>query len=61
MTEQQKSVIYANLLDEHRKLFNEINRIKADSLDLNKEQQIRVNQLERQQQMIMEKVKRLFS
>jgi hypothetical protein len=61
MTTDQKSQLYGQLLNEHTKYFNEINRIKGESLELNQEQRRKVSELERKQQEIMEKVKRLFS
>jgi len=61
MTEEQKAQIYGNLLNEHTKLFNEINRIKSESLDLNGEQIKKVRQYEQRQMQIMEQIKRLLS
>jgi hypothetical protein len=60
MTEEQKAQVYGNLLNEHTKCFNEINRIKGDNLELNRDQRLRVQELERRQREIMEQVKRLF-
>jgi hypothetical protein len=61
MTQEQKSRLYGQLLNEHTKYFNEINRIKSESLELNREQKLQVQQLERKQQEIMQKVKQLFN
>ena len=61
MTEEQKAQIYGSLLNEHTKLFNEINRIKGESLELSNQQKQRINDLERRQVQIMEQVKRLLS
>jgi hypothetical protein len=61
MTEEQKAQIYGSLLNEHTKCFNEINRIKSESLDLNREQMNRIQQLENRQKQIMDQVKRLLS
>jgi hypothetical protein len=61
MTEEQKAQIYGSLLNEHTKCFNEINRIKGESLDLNREQMNRIQQLENRQKQIMDQVKRLLS
>ena len=61
MTEEQKSQIYGQLLNEHTKCFNEINRIKGESLELNREQKQRIQELERRQAQIMDQVKRLLS
>ena len=40
MTQEEKAQIYGSLLNEHTKCFNEINRIKGESLDLNKVNQV---------------------
>lgn len=61
MTEEQKAQVYGNLLNEHTKYFNEINRIKAESLELNNEQRFRVQQLEEKQRQIMVQIKNLFN
>jgi hypothetical protein len=61
MTEEQKAQIYGSLLNEHTRYFNEINRIKGDSLDLNPEQRLKILQLENKQREIMEKIKRLLN
>lgn len=61
MTEEQKAQIYGSLLNEHTKCFNEINRIKGESLDLNREQRAKIQQLEDKQRQIMDQIKRLMS
>lgn len=61
MTEEQKAQVYGNLLNEHTKHFNQINRIKAESLDLNQEQKQKIHQLEEKQRKIMEQIKNLFN
>jgi hypothetical protein len=61
MTEEQKAQVYGNLLNEHTKYFNEINRIKSESLDLNREQRQRIEELEKRQVKIMEQIKQLFN
>ena len=47
--------------NQHTKYFNEINRIKAESLDLDREQRFRVQDLENKQKQIMEQIKNLFN
>jgi hypothetical protein len=61
MTEEQKGQIYGQLLNEHTKCFNEINRIKGNSLDLNQDDQNKIKKLEQRQVEIMQQVKNLFS
>lgn len=61
MTEEQKAKVYGDLLNQHTKYFNEINRIKAESLDLDRGQRLRVQDLENKQKQIMEQIKNLFN
>lgn len=61
MTEEQKAQIYGNLLNEHTKCFNEINLIKAQNLELNREQILRVQQLEQKQIQLMNQMRSLFN
>jgi|LakMenE01Jun11ns_1017448.scaffolds.fasta_scaffold8675131_2 hypothetical protein len=60
MNEQQKAEIYGNLLNEHTKCFNEINRIKAESLELNQEQKNRIQKFEQRQSQIMVEINKLM-
>jgi hypothetical protein len=61
MTEDKKAQIYGSLLNEHTKLFNEINLIKAQNIDLNSEQLRKIQQMEYRQLQIMEQIRRLMS
>lgn len=61
MTTEQKAQVYGNLLNEHTKCFNEINRIKGESLELNQEQRLRIQRLEQRQAQIMQEVNKLLS
>ena len=61
MTKEEKAQIYGMLLNEHTKCFNEINRIKAESLDLNSDQKRRIFQLESKQNEIMRQINKLLS
>jgi len=61
MTTEQKAQVYGNLLNEHTKCFNEINRIKGESLELNQEQRLRIQKLEQRQAQIMQEVNKLLS
>jgi hypothetical protein len=61
MTTEQKGQIYGNLLNEHTKCFNQINSIKGESIELNREQRLRIQQLEQRQQQIMAEVNKLLS
>ena len=61
MRQEEKAIIYGNLLNEHTKCFNEINRIKGESLELNADQLKKIKKLELRQQEIMREVNRLMS
>ena len=60
MTQEEKAQIYGTLLNEHTKCFNELNRIKAESLDLNDEQKQRIFKLESRQNEIMREINKLL-
>jgi hypothetical protein len=60
MTEEQKAQIYGSLLNEHTKCFNEINRIKGESLELNREQMYKIQQFEERQRQIMNEISSLL-
>jgi hypothetical protein len=61
MTEQQKANLYGNLLNEHTKLFNEINLIKSENFELNPQQSKQVKELEMKQAQIMQQIRKLFN
>jgi hypothetical protein len=61
MTEQQKANLYGSLLNEHTKLFNEINLIKSENLELNPQQNKKVKELEMKQSQIMQQIRKLFN
>jgi hypothetical protein len=61
MTEQEKANLYGSLLNEHTKLFNEINLIKSENLELNPQQNKKVKELEMKQSQIMQQIRRLFN
>ena len=61
MKQEQKAQLYGQLLNEHTKLHNRINEIKGQNLDLNKKQIDDIRNLERQQLLIMNKIRSLFS
>lgn len=62
MTNEQKAVVYGQLLNEHTKLQNEISQIKSETGgDLNSEQQKKVKLLEQRQVRLMNEINRLLS
>jgi hypothetical protein len=56
-----KQVIYETLLNEHRRLTNEISDIKANSYDLNDEEKQKVQELQKRQLELMNRMKTLFN
>ena len=56
-----KQVIYETLLNEHRRLTNEISDIKANSYDLNDEEKQKVQELQKRQLELMNRMKILFN
>ena len=57
---QDKRIIHGQLMNEHRRLANEVADIKAESYELNDDQKRRVAELQRQQMLIMKKLENLF-
>lgn len=57
---QDKRIIHGQLMNEHRKLANEIADIKANSYELNEEEKRKVNDLQRRQMVIMKQLENLF-
>lgn len=55
-----KKVMYETLLNEHRRLTNQIADIKANSYELSDEDKKQVDQLQRQQVYLMKKMESLF-
>jgi hypothetical protein len=58
---QDKRIIHGQLMNEHRRLANEVADIKAESYELNDDQKRRVADLQRQQMLIMKKLENLLS
>jgi hypothetical protein len=57
---QDKRIIHGQLMNEHRRLANEVADIKAESYELNDDQKRRVADLQRQQMLIMKKLENLL-
>jgi predicted membrane chloride channel (bestrophin family) len=57
---EDKRIIHGQLMNEHRKLANEIADIKANSYELNEEEKRKVAELQRQQMLIMKKLENLL-
>lgn len=56
-----KQVEYERLLNEHRHLSNEISDIKAENFELTEEQKIKIQNLQRRQVELMNRMKGLFN
>ena len=57
---QDKRIIHGQLMNEHRRLANEISDIKANSYELNEQEKKQVAKLQRQQMLIMKKLENLL-
>lgn len=57
---QDKRIIHGQLMNEHRRLANEVADIKAESYELNDDQKRKVAELQRQQMLIMKKLENLL-
>jgi hypothetical protein len=60
MNQEQKAQDYGNLLNQHRRLSNQISDIKSENFELSQEQIQKVRVLESQQVEIMAKIRNLF-
>jgi hypothetical protein len=56
-----KQVIYETMLNEHRRIGNEISDIKANSYELNEEETKKVQELQKRQVELMNRMKMLFN
>ena len=57
---QDKRIIHGQLMNEHRRLANEVADIKANSYELNEEEKRKVADLQRQQLLIMKRLENLL-
>lgn len=57
---QDKRIIHGQLMNEHRRLANEIADIKANSYDLNEDEKRKVAELQRRQLIIMKQLENLL-
>lgn len=57
---QDKRILHGQLMNEHRRLSNEISDIKANSYELNEEEKRKVESLQRQQLLIMKKLENIL-
>ena len=61
MNEEQKAREYSNLTYGYDSIANEIASIKGESIDLNQEQQAKINKLQEQQRRIMARLQQLMN
>jgi hypothetical protein len=61
MREQEKAILYGQLLNEHTRIGNQISEIKGQSIELNEKQSTQVKQLQGRQVDIMNKIRKLLS
>jgi len=57
---QDKRILHGQLMNEHRRLANEVADIKANSYELNEEEKRKVADLQRQQLLIMKRLENLL-
>jgi hypothetical protein len=56
MNDNQKAILYGQLLNEHTRLHNKINEIKGQNIDLNKSQFDEIRKYEMRQNQIMRQI-----
>jgi hypothetical protein len=61
MNEEQKAQLYSQLTYNYDRLANEIASIKGESIDLNPQQQERIQKLQMEQHKIMSRVQQLMN
>lgn len=61
MNEEQKAQLYSQLTYNYDKLANEIASIKGESIDLNPQQQQRIQKLQMEQHRIMSRVQQMMN
>lgn len=61
MNEEQKAQLYSQLTYNYDRLSNEIASIKGESIDLNPQQQERIQKLQMEQHKIMSRVQQLMN
>ena len=61
MREQEKAILYGQLLNEHTRIGNQISEIKGQNIELNQKQLADVKKLQGRQIDIMNKIRKLLS
>ena len=60
MDDNQKAIVYDQLMYENDKISNQIASIRGESLDMNEDQQRRIYNLQARQQQIMSEASKLY-
>jgi hypothetical protein len=61
MNDNEKALLYDNLLMEHRRLDNQISQIKSENFELGDREQKQINDLRIKQKILFDKMRSLFS
>jgi hypothetical protein len=61
MNDEQKAQLYSQLTYNYDRLANEIASIKGESIDLNQQQQERIQKLQMEQHRIMSRVQQMMN
>lgn len=59
MTNEEKAIVYNQIMFEYTKVQNQISSIKGESINLNEQQLGQIRQLENKLRFLMDKVSRL--
>ena len=59
MTNEEKAILYNQLMGEYTRVQNQISSIKGESINLNEQQLGQIRQLENKLRFLMDKVSRL--
>ena len=60
MTQEEKSRVYSALLSEHDRLSNQINSIKGESLEMNEEQNRKIQKIQIRINQVVDEMKRMM-
>lgn len=61
MNQEEKAIMYGQLLNEHTRIGNQISEIKGQSIDLSAQQKNKIKELEGKQLHVMNSLKNLFN
>jgi hypothetical protein len=61
MNDNEKALLYDNLMMEHRRLDNQISQIRSEHFELGEREQREINELRMKQKILFDKMQKLFS